>query len=151
MKNLISSILSIVGVATFAQTSLIFNYDAAGNQVLRGIKLSRISNPTIVENNLVEVVDENKAFWDGIRIYPVPVKNILTIDWNEENNQLIDNVSIYQHTTLASLFSKQNVASLNRQVTIDMTHYYMGVYVLSFKLKDGRVISKNIIKTRSAL
>lgn len=43
-------------------------------------------------------------------------------------------------------FQQKNTINLNRQVQINMTGYYLGVYVLSFTLKDGRVYTKNIIK-----
>ena len=124
--------------------SIIFRYDEAGNQIYRGTDLI-IVGPGIVESKETSLKTED-PFWLGIQIYPVPVKDVLTISWNEENNDLIESVSLYQHTTMAFLFQQKNYANLNRQVQIGMSSYYMGVYVLSFQLKDGRVMTRNIIK-----
>lgn len=77
------------------------------------------------------VVDAD-PFWSGINIYPVPVKSILTIAWNEDNNNLIDNITLYQHSTMSFLLKQQNIPNLNKQVQINMAGYYPGVYVLNF-------------------
>lgn len=123
---------------------IVFRYDEAGNQIYRGTDII-IVGPGVVESKETNLKIEDH-FWLGIQIYPVPVKDILTISWNEENNDLIESVSLYQHTTMAFLFQQKNYANLNRQVQIDMTRNYMGVYVLNFQLKDGRVMTRNIIK-----
>ena len=125
--------------------SIIFRYDEAGNQIYRGNDIIA-QGKTTPEETVVKSVPEEDPFWLGIQIYPVPVKDVLTISWNEENNDLIESVSLYQHTTMAFLFQQKNYANLNRQVQIGMSSYYMGVYVLSFQLKDGRVMTRNIIK-----
>ncbi|AZI39200.1 T9SS type A sorting domain-containing protein [Epilithonimonas vandammei] len=124
--------------------SIVFRYDEAGNQIYRGTDLI-IVEPAITESKSTSLKTED-PFWLGIQIYPVPVKDVLTISWNEENNDLIESISLYQHTTMAFLFQQKNYANLNRQVQIGMSSYYMGVYVLSFQLKDGRVMTRNIIK-----
>ena len=123
--------------------SIIFRYDEAGNQIYRGTDISIIEP---IEKAQATNSKAEDPFWLGIQIYPVPVKDVLTISWNEENNDLIESVSLYQHTTIAFLFQQKNYANLNRQVQIGMNSYYMGVYVLSFQLKDGRVMTRNIIK-----
>lgn len=126
---------------------IVFRYDEAGNQIYRGGSMShgkvpekqepvQVNSPTIQED----------SFWQGIQIYPVPVKDILNITWNENNDELIDNVALYQHNSLAFLFQQKNFPNLNRMAQINMSGYYMGVYILSFQLKDGRIISRNIIK-----
>jgi hypothetical protein len=124
--------------------AIIFRYDDAGNQIYRGTDVV-IAEPSIKKTQVSSVKTED-SFWLGIQIYPVPVKDVLTISWNEESNDLIESVSIYQHTTMAFLFKQKNYANLNRQVQIDMSSTYMGVYVLSFQLTDGRVMTRNIIK-----
>ena len=89
---------------------------------------------------------EDDTFWREIKIYPVPVKDILTIVWSDKVDRLIDEVSLYEQNTVHWKFQQKNIPNLNRQVQIDMTDYYMGVYILSFQLKDGKIISKNITK-----
>jgi len=126
--------------------AIVFKYDEAGNQIYRGYAILGKSAPEEEPQIASQSFIEEDKFWLGIQIYPVPVKDVLTISWNEENNDLIESVSLYQHTTMAFLFQQKNYANLNRQVQIGMSSYYMGVYVLSFQLKDGRVMTRNIIK-----
>ncbi|MGH1518076.1 hypothetical protein [Chryseobacterium sp. JK1] len=86
------------------------------------------------------------TFWKQVRLYPVPVNDLLTIDWSEETDKLIESVSLYQHSTVHWKFQQQNIPGLGRQLKINMTGYDWGVYVLRFTLKDGRIFSKNITK-----
>ncbi|WP_370899705.1 T9SS type A sorting domain-containing protein [Chryseobacterium gossypii] len=89
---------------------------------------------------------DEKAFWKQIRLYPVPVNDVLTIDWSEEVDGLIESVSLYQHSTVHWKFQQQNFPDLNKQLKINMSGYDWGVYILRFTLKDGRIFSKNITK-----
>ena len=126
--------------------AIVFKYDDAGNQIYRGYAIAGKPAPEEEAQTISQNLMEEEKFWLGIQVYPVPVKDVLTISWNEENNDLIESVNLYQHTTMAFLFQQKNYANLNRQVQIGMSSYYMGVYVLSFQLKDGRVMTRNIIK-----
>ena len=70
----------------------------------------------------------------------------MTIDWTQETDNLIESVSLYQHSTAHWKFQQQNLPGLNRQLKINMTGYNWGVYILRFTLKDGRVFSKTLLK-----
>ncbi|WP_185144313.1 hypothetical protein [Chryseobacterium sp. KLBC 52] len=154
MKRKLLSLSSLmIGFFGFSQTEVYFKYDEAGNQRYRGINaagkqaaemVSKESKVAAVTRQ-TPVIDE-KAFLKQIRLYPVPVNDYLTIDWTEEVDQLIESVSLYQHSTVHWKFQQQNIPDLNRQVKINMTGYDWGVYVVRFTLKDGRVFSKNITK-----
>lgn len=126
--------------------AIVFKYDDAGNQVYRGYALQGKSTQEEPQNVQPQNVLQEDQFWLGIQIYPVPVRDILNITWNEENNNLIDNLTLYQHNTMSFLFQQKNYPNLGRSIQINMSSYYMGVYVLSFQLKDGRVMTRNIIK-----
>lgn len=135
------------------QGSYVYQYDEAGNQIFRSFVCSNCrpiqekSEPQEEKTpsaNLSSVEDD--TFWREIKIYPVPVKDILTIVWSDKVDSLIDEVSLYEQNTVHWKFQQKNIPNLNRQVQIDMTDYYMGVYILSFQLKDGKIISKNITK-----
>lgn len=126
--------------------AIVFKYDDAGNQIYRGYAISGKSAPEEEPQVAAQNLMDEDQFWLGIQIYPVPVKDVLSIVWNEENNDLIQNVTLYQHNTVAFLFEQKNYPNLNRQIQINMNSYYTGVYVLNFQLKDGRVMSRNIIK-----
>ncbi|WP_326981702.1 T9SS type A sorting domain-containing protein [Chryseobacterium sp. MYb264] len=92
-----------------------------------------------------QTIDE-KEFWKQIRLYPIPVNDVLTIDWSEDLDHIIESVSLYQHNTLHWKFQQQNIPSLNKKLQINMTGYPWGIYVLKFTLKDGRTFTKNITK-----
>ncbi|KMQ66234.1 hypothetical protein ACM46_01380 [Chryseobacterium angstadtii] len=155
MKRKLLSIFSLlISIFGFSQTEIYFKYDEAGNQRYRGPNTAGKNTPaeaakketkTVTALQQASIMDE-KTFWKQIRLYPVPVNDILTIDWTEEADQLIESVSLYQHSTVHWKFQQQNIPGLNRQLKINMTGYDWGVYILRFTLKDGRVFGRNITK-----
>ena len=158
MKRKVLSLFSVaIGFLGYSQTEVYFKYDQAGNQRYRGPDVNAKQQPkdvSQVENKTVavtpqpkeETLMDSKEFWSNIRLYPVPVNDILTMDWTEEVDALIETVSLYQHSAVHWKFQQQNLPNLNRQLKINMTGYEWGVYVLHVKLKDGRVFSRNITK-----
>ena len=151
MKAIYFLLVLICPILCFSQTEIYFKYDEAGNQRYRGNDINGKQAEETSPEAEVALMTQNDAlsdelFWNEIRIYPVPVKDILTIEWTNKADALIDNVSLYQHNSLSSLIQQKNYSNINRQVRMDMSSYYMGVYILSFQLKDGRTISRNITK-----
>ncbi len=147
-KKMFSLFSLLIGFLGFSQTEVYFKYDKAGNQRYRGPDINAKQAPAESKTTSLttsQVMDE-KTFWKQIRLYPVPVNDVLTIDWTEEADGLITSVSLYQHSTVHWKFQQQNLPQLNRQLKINMTGYDWGVYVLRFALRDGRVFSKNITK-----
>lgn len=158
MKTKILSLFSLfIGFLGFSQTEVYFKYDEAGNQRYRGpnsagkttqdpAKTEVKTAPVAQSNPPQSLIMDEATFWKQIRLYPVPVNDVLTIDWKEEVDGLIESVSLYQHSTIHWKFQQQNIPSLNKQLKINMTGYDWGVYILRFTLKDGRVFSRNITK-----
>ena len=138
----------LIGFLGFSQTEVYFKYDEAGNQKYRGpdANSKQASDESKITSLSTSSILDEKAFWKQIRLYPVPVNDVLTIDWTEEVDDLIQSISLYQHSTVHWKFQQQNIPDLNKQLRINMTGYDWGVYVLRFTLKDGRVFSKNITK-----
>ena len=139
----------IVSVLVFSQTNIYFKYDEAGNQKYRGNNISgKKAEETTkqVFNSLFSEQNNEEKFWAEVSVYPVPVKDILTIQWTNSVDEMIDTVSMYQFGIVNWNFQQKNIPNLNRQIQINMSSYYMGVYVLSFILKDGKVYTRNIIK-----
>ncbi|QUY58108.1 hypothetical protein I2F65_14070 [Chryseobacterium arthrosphaerae] len=130
------------------QTEVYFKYDEAGNQRYRGpdSAAKQITEGSKTTSIILSQVMDEDTFWQQIRLYPVPVNDILTVDWMENVDGLIQSVSLYQHSTVHWKFQQQNLPDLNRQIKINMTGYDWGVYILRFTLKDGRIFSKNITK-----
>ncbi|AZB33663.1 MULTISPECIES: hypothetical protein [Chryseobacterium] len=149
-KNYLSVLFlcTTLGTLYAQQTEVYFKYDESGNQRYRGpdsaAKQAAEESKT-TSLTLSQMMDE-KTFWKQIRLYPVPVNDILTIDWTEEADNLIQSVSLYQHSTVHWKFQQENLPGLNKHLKINMTGYDFGVYVLRFTLKDGKVFSKNITK-----
>ncbi|GEN67165.1 hypothetical protein [Chryseobacterium rhizosphaerae] len=159
MKTKLLSIFSLfIGFLGFSQTEVYFKYDEAGNQRYRGTNSAgkTAQEPSKTEAKTVSVAQsqldpqsqimDEATFWKQIRLYPVPVNDVLTIDWTEEADGLIESVSLYQHSTVHWKFQQQNLPNLNKQLKINMTGYDWGVYILRFTLKDGRVFGRNITK-----
>ena len=143
-----SLLCASLGVSHAQVTEVYFKYDEAGSQKYRGPEdLAGKASKQLKTVSLAttQVMDE-KSFWKQVRLYPVPVNDILTIDWTEETDTLIESVSLYQHSTVHWKFQQKNIPGLNRQLKINMTGYDWGVYILRFTLKDGRIFSKNITK-----
>lgn len=153
MKTKLLSIFSLfIGFLGFSQTEVYFKYDEAGNQRYRGTNSAgkTVEEPaktvSVAQTQLGSKIMDEATFWKQIRLYPVPVNDMLTIDWTEEVDGLIESVSLYQHSTVHWKFQQQNLPSLNKQLKINMTGYDWGVYIVRFTLKDGRVFSRNITK-----
>lgn len=152
-KNYFRALLlcSSLGVSA-QQTEVYFKHDEAGNQIYRGFDINgmrqteSLVQPEVNSITTALIIMDENTFWEQIRLYPVPVNDILTIDWTDEANQLIENVALYQHSTVHWKFQQQNIPQLNKKLRINMTAYDWGIYVLRFTLKDGRVFSKNITK-----
>lgn len=154
-KKLLSIFSLFVGFFGYSQTEVYFKYDEAGNQIYRGPNATGKNAPaeaakqetkTVAPLQQQEAAMDEKTFLKQIRLYPVPVNDILTIDWTEEADDLIESVSLYQHSTVHWKFQQQNIPGLNRQLKINMTGYDWGVYILRFTLKDGRIFSRNVTK-----
>ena len=149
MKTKISFIISFfISILSYSQTEIYFKYDEAGNQRYRGTNINARQTQDKQQEQVAATTakTEEEKFWAELNLYPVPVKDVLNIQWTDTVNELIDTVSLYQHSVTSWNFQQKNSVTLNRQVQINMTGYYLGVYILSFTLKDGRVYTKNIIK-----
>lgn len=149
MKTKISFIISFfISILSYSQTEIYFKYDEAGNQRYRGTNINARQTQDKQQEQVATTTakTEEEKFWAELNLYPVPVKDVLNIQWTDTVNELIDTVSLYQHSVTGWNFQQKNSVTLNRQVQINMTGYYLGVYILSFTLKDGRVYTKNIIK-----
>lgn len=154
-KNYLSALFLCTSMGlSYAQVNEVyFKYDEAGNQRYRGPdtnarKAPESSSKVDSKTNALaqsSLMDE-QSFWKEIRLYPVPVNDVLTIDWTDKVDGLIESVSLYQHSTVHWKFQQQNMPNLNKQIKINMTGYQWGVYIIRFTLKDGRIFSKNITK-----
>lgn len=160
--RLCSILLVFISFLCFSQTEVYFKYDEAGNQRYRGPDASGKHASNNSENPIEEVAkmsqtedylaDNDKGqssetdFWAEIRIYPVPVKDVLNLDWTDKADGLITQISLYQHNTIHYIFRHQNMPSEDNVININMSGRPAGIYILTFVLKDGQKLSRNIIK-----
>ena len=77
----------------------------------------------------------------GLEIYPNPTKDYLTIQSEEKE---ITQIDIY--STLGQKVFSQKV--LSREVNIDVSHFMAGVYWLSVRMRDGRVLTEKVLVNR---
>ncbi|KFF09732.1 hypothetical protein IW15_22565 [Chryseobacterium soli] len=128
-----------------AQT-VIFEYDEAGNQVLRGLcdackSSSKIS--TLAESKS-QTISEGVA--NSIQVAPVPVKTILTILWDVKIKDYIKRIELvpYNDVRILNVFDVKNTS--NTSCVFNMESYPYGVYYLKFYLSDGTIYTKTITK-----
>lgn len=157
-KFLLCSTIVVVNLANsqilLPQSQVYFHYDEAGNQIFRGEGMLYITTP---DEELMKdpkssalitspkKIDENE-FWNNIQVHPVPVKDFLNIKWNEKVDDLISEIGLYEQSTVHWIFQNKKISSLKQEVKINMSSQYMGIYILTFTLKNGQRISKNITK-----
>lgn len=150
MQKILLSSLLLSCIWGYSQTELSFEYDEAGNQIYRGIREkgeeNRSQNDLISHTNPV-MSEEELAFWNEIKIGPNPVKDRLTIQFLGNIKENIQKISLYGQSSLGrELYTKDIFLVKGDREEIDMTAYLFGNYTISFRLKNGKVYSKHILK-----
>ena len=89
MKAIYFLLVLICPILCFSQTEIYFKYDEAGNQRYRGNDINGKQAEETPPEAEVALMTQNdtlsdELFWSEIRIYPVPVKDILTIEWTNQ-------------------------------------------------------------------
>lgn len=86
MKTKILLIINFfISILSYSQTEIYFKYDEAGNQRYRGTNINarqaqdKQQEPVAITTSKT---DEEK-FWAELNLYPIPVKEVLTIQWTE--------------------------------------------------------------------
>jgi hypothetical protein len=149
MKKIITLCLVFISVLGYAQVKLTFEYDAAGNQIVRKIcancTVSRNANETAKEFSKLKEKDLEKFFpQDVISYYPNPVKEELYLKWDIINNNKVSEIQVY--TITGQLV--RSYAKLDNQNNFVMAFqsYPEGIYTLLLLYTDGDQKSIKIIK-----
>lgn len=149
MKKTISTTVFflLLGSYSSAQT-VIFEYDEAGNQVLRGLCMgcksgSKISTPADSKSKSLTISEEVA---NSIQLAPVPVKTSLTILWDVKVKDYIKRIELlpYNDVRILSFFDVKNTT--NTSCIFNMESYSYGVYYIKFYLSDGSIYTKTITK-----
>lgn len=149
MKNYILGLLLWFSIFCNAQDKILFDYDAAGNQVNRELCIScnklnyRIANPKEVA--AIKDEDLQKFFpEDAISYYPNPVKEELYIKWELVESKSVSSVSLFdlngREMHVYKLLEKTNI------LNIPFFNYPTGTYLVVLAYNDGEQKNIKIVK-----
>jgi len=150
MKKLTTLLLFGFCAFSNAQQKLTFDYDSAGNQIVRNLCISGCSTTgkSASEVKDVEALTEDDLLkfskQDVISYYPNPVKEQLYIKWELINDNKVSSIVVYG-------ISGQVLQNLSRTENIDnqiisFGEYSRGVYLVVLNYKDGDQKTIKIIK-----
>lgn len=150
MKKITTLILFAIAIFSHAQQKITFNYDAAGNQILRELCLSGCSQSAkqVKDTKEIEALTDDDLLKfspeDVISYYPNPVKEELYLQWQLTDDNYVSRVHIYSITgqVLNTYQGNERINNLN----IPFQNYPSGVYLVLLSYKDGGEKSIKIIK-----
>lgn len=130
-----------------AQQKLIFNYDQAGNQILRELCLSGCSLSSkqvkeieaLTQDDLLKFSPE-----DVISYYPNPVKEELYLQWQLTDANYVTSIHIY--SMIGQVLHTYQASEHMNNLNIPFQSYPRGVYLVLLSYKDGGEKSIKIIK-----
>ena len=131
-------VFGLFSVFSFAQDTLNFSYDDAGNQVEKEIP----PPPTTTNPTGYYFINELPK---EIRIFPNPTSSLVTIDWTEAYKGKIAHILIMPVSGY-SLLKLSLIGENDLKFEFDMTSQIAGIYPTFIYLKDGGIISTKIIK-----
>lgn len=150
MKKLITLLLFGLCAFSNAQQKLTFNYDSAGNQIVRNLCISGCSTTgksssevkdveALTEDDLLKFSKE-----DVISYYPNPVKEELYLKWELVNDNKVSSITVYALSGQV-LQNFSSTESTDNQV-ISFGDYPRGVYLVVLNYIDGEQKTIKIIK-----
>ncbi|UTN05116.1 T9SS type A sorting domain-containing protein [Flavobacterium bizetiae] len=153
MKKNLLIILLLFSFSVNAQQKLIFNYDQAGNQIIRELCLSGCSSSAkqVKENTEVKEIEAlaeedllKFSKEDVISYYPNPVKEELYIKWEVKDNDYVSSIQVFSIT--GQLLKTYPLMARNDSHNIPFQDYSTGVYVVILYCSSGDPKTIKIIK-----
>jgi hypothetical protein len=150
MKTLAAFLLLALCTVSNAQQKITFNYDSAGNQIVRNLCISGC-NPAgksasdvkdieaVTEDDLLKFSKE-----DVISYYPNPVKEQLYLKWELINDNKVLSITVYGISGQV-LRNFSNTENSDNQI-ISFEQYPRGVYLVALNYKNGEQKTIKIIK-----
>lgn len=137
---------------------LVFEYDAAGNQVSREWvcvncstvqmmnEAAAIADTTREESGATSTEEPAAPFQDirTVSVYPNPVSETLHVQWASDLD--IPVKEIYLNSTTGTLLLRQSISPSQHQISISFSGYPPGSYWLRAVFGDGRRESITVIK-----
>ncbi len=125
-----------------------FNYDSAGNQVLRTwcpTCPSRTANQPVKEIAKLDESDFQKFFpEDVISYYPNPVKEELYLKWDLINDNKVSSIDVFTLNGQVLKSIKENLSQ--NSLLISFQEYPIGVYFLNLNYTNGEQKTIKIVK-----
>ncbi len=130
----------------YSQSKIMFNYDPAGNQVLRSyIYISGRTNQTYKDEKSVTTADYKKTdAYAEVLYYPNPVKEELYVQWQNLPTQTLTHVVLIDSNG-RTLWQKQNLEN-QTQSTVPFSGLPAGLYLLQLNYTTGEPKVLKIIK-----
>ena len=150
MKSILLFLLTFISLTSLAQTDrVIFEYDSAGNQIVRRLCLgclqSRNSNEEIKEITDLEEKDLLKfSPSDVISYYPNPVKDELFLKWELINENKVSNIEVFSLSGQL-IRSIKKLEKENSQI-LQFQYVPVGTYLVLLSYTNGEQKSITIIK-----
>jgi len=123
-----------------------FQYDLAGNQIVRELCINEQQNKSTESFSDTEVEESLQKFFseDIISYYPNPVKEELFLKWNLIDDNKVEKIEIYNlNGQLVAIF---NQLERENTKTISFVRYPVGVYNIVVYYTNKKQESIRIIK-----
>ena len=140
-KILLFSLLISVTALRAQTDKILFEYDAAGNQISRELCINCSTSRTAAPGE----IPEPEPFFPQhvISYYPNPVKETLYLNWQLPAGNTVKHIELYSQTGQL-LWQRKDMAG--NATEIDFRSYAQGLYLLYLNCADGDVKSIKILK-----
>ena len=146
-KNYLLALFLLFSLYSFAQQKIRFEYDTAGNQILREFCFNCNSRTPSDAKQINEITENDlKKFdpQDGFSYYPNPLKETLYLQWNDSNQSKIKTINLISVNGVI-LNSISNLEKTNNYV-VNFEQYPVGVYMLLLVYENSFEKTIKIIK-----
>jgi hypothetical protein len=151
MKHFFFFLITFLSTNIYGQiTRLHFNYDDAGNQITRTLKLNSQSTRTsenIIPKEITELKEEDLLKFspeDVISYYPNPVREELYLKWELINEHKVSSIEVFsingQRVSMYPNLEKENTKNIPFQ------EYPQGTYLVLLNYANGEQKSITILK-----
>ena len=150
MKKIITLIVFGITIFSNAQQKITFNYDSAGNQILRELCLTgcnSLAKPAKEVKEIEALADEDLLKFsqeDVISYYPNPVKEELFIKWELKDDNYVNSIQVFSLT--GQLLRSYQPTVRNDSQNIAFQDYPTGIYAVMLYYSNGDQKSIKIIK-----
>ncbi|GIQ58085.1 hypothetical protein Flavo103_12210 [Flavobacterium collinsii] len=147
MKYYITLLLLGISFLSQAQIKVQFNYDAAGNQILRELCLSGCSQSAKPSKDAAELTADDLLKFspeDVISYYPNPVKEELYLKWQFKDDLYVSSIQVF--SVAGQLLKSYEPGFRTESQNIAFQNYPAGVYAVMIYYSNGDRKSIKIIK-----